>query len=152
MRRPTAPRRSWSAPDARPIANGAKMSPAMTERTLLDDQLRAADECRLTTTGRRTGEPRAISIWFAAVDDRVFMLAGGREQAHWVRNLQANPIVRVRLADRTFEGRAHVVEDEDGDPIARQALGAKYGTKWLRRWLRDSLPVRIDLDREVSEP
>ena len=30
------------------------------------------------------------------------------------------------------------------------ALAAKYGTKWLATWLRESLPVRIDLEREVE--
>lgn len=124
----------------------------MTGPGLLNDDLIAADECRLTTKGRRTGAPRQIAIWFAATEDHLYLLAGGREQAHWVRNLQADPKVRVSIRDRTFEGRARVVEGTDDDPTARQALGAKYGTKWLTRWLRESLPVRIDLDREVSAP
>jgi hypothetical protein len=58
--------------------------------------------------------------------------------------------VRVQIGQRTFEGRGRPVEGEDDDPTARKALGAKYGTKWLTRWLRESLPVRIDLDREVT--
>lgn len=122
----------------------------MTTPSLLDEDLRAAGECRLTTTGRRTGEPRKIKIWFAAVGDVVFMLAGGRDDAHWVRNIQANPVVRVEIQRRTFEGRGRAVEGEADDPVARDALAAKYGTKWLAKWLRESLPVRIDLEREVE--
>jgi deazaflavin-dependent oxidoreductase (nitroreductase family) len=117
---------------------------------LLDDELRAADECDLTTTGRTTGQPRTIRIWFAADGDRLYMLAGGRESAHWVRNVQADPRVRVRIVRRSFEGSARVVEGTDDDPLARRALAAKYGTKWLTRWLRESLPVRIDLHREST--
>jgi deazaflavin-dependent oxidoreductase (nitroreductase family) len=105
----------------------------------------------LTTTGRRTGEPRRITIWFAAVGDVVFMLAGGREDAHWVRNLRADPRVRVEIRGRTFEGRGRAVEGEVDDPLAREAVAAKYGTKGLTAWLRDSLPVRIELEREVDE-
>lgn len=121
----------------------------MTTASLLDDDLRAADECRLTTTGRKSGRPREIRIWFAAVGDRVFMLAGDREKAHWVRNLQADPTVRVAIRKRTFEGVGRPVEGDEDDPVARDAIAAKYGTKWLTRWLRESLPVRIDLEREV---
>ena len=121
----------------------------MTE-TLLDDDLRATVECRLITTGRHSGEPREIAIWFAAVADRVFVLSGGREEAHWVRNLQADPVVRVRIGGRTFEGRARAVEGEADDPVAREAIAAKYGTKWLKKWLRESLPVLIDLEREIT--
>ena len=117
---------------------------------LLDDDLRAATECRLVTTGRVSGEPREIRIWFAALGDRVFLLAGGREAAHWVRNVQATPAVQVRFGTRSFAGRGAVVEGQEDDPVARQAIAAKYGTKYLTKWLRESLPVRIDLEREVT--
>ena len=122
----------------------------MTTSPLLDDDLRSADECHLITTGRRTGQPRRIAIWFAAAGDVVFMLSGGREGAHWVRNIQADPVVHVQIRGRTFEGQGRTVEGGDDDPVARAALGAKYGTKWLSRWLRESLPVRIDLEREIG--
>jgi deazaflavin-dependent oxidoreductase (nitroreductase family) len=97
--------------------------------TLLDDDLRAATECRLITTGRSTGQPRRIVIWFAAIGDRVFMLAGGREQTHWVRNIEANPVVQVEIRKRRFEGRGRIVEGTDVDPVARDAIAGKYGTK-----------------------
>jgi len=67
-----------------------------------------------------------------------------------VRNLIADPLVRVRLGSRTFEGRARVVEGQAEDPLARAAIAAKYGTTGLKGWLRDSLPVAIDLERELS--
>jgi deazaflavin-dependent oxidoreductase (nitroreductase family) len=118
---------------------------------LLDDDLRAASVCMLTTIGRSTGEPREIEIWFAAVDDQVFLLSGGREGAHWVRNLQSDPRVQVRIRGRTFEGRAAVIEGTVEDPVARDALGAKYGRDGLRDWLRESLPVAITLERDVTE-
>jgi hypothetical protein len=67
-----------------------------------------------------------------------------------VRNVQANGEVRVRFGTRTFAGHGEVIEGRDDDPVARQAIAAKYGTKYLEKWLRESLPVRIDLQREVS--
>src|SRR5436190_22171588 len=63
----------------------------------------------LTTVGRRTGRPHRIEIWFAAHDGRLYMLAGGRERADWVRNLQANPRVTIELGDETRVGVAHVL-------------------------------------------
>ena len=122
----------------------------MTTDGLLDDALRASTECRLITTGRTTGQPREIRIWFAAVGDRIFMLAGGRDTAHWVRNVAANPIVHVRIGRRTFEGRGRRIEGEVDDPVARGAIAAKYGTRGLETWLRESLPVQIDLQREIA--
>jgi deazaflavin-dependent oxidoreductase (nitroreductase family) len=116
----------------------------------LDDELRAARECRLVTTGRTSGSPRRIELWFAAVGDRWFALAGGRDRAHWVRNLQADPRAVVEILGRTFEGTARLVEGTEEDPIAREAVAAKYGRRGLEDWLRASLPVAIDLEREIS--
>ena len=116
---------------------------------LLDDELRAAIVCDLTTTGRVTGEPREIEVWFAAAGDRVFLLAGGRERAHWVRNLRADPLVTLTIRGRRFEGRGQVIDGTSDDPVAREAIAAKYGTTGLKGWLRDSLPVAIDLEREA---
>ena len=118
--------------------------------TLLDDELRATRECRLITTGRASGQPRPVDLWFAAAGDRVFMLAGARERADWVSNLQANHVVRVQIGNRTFEGRASPIEGAPDDPAAREAIAAKYGRNGLSDWLRESLPVAIDLEREVD--
>jgi deazaflavin-dependent oxidoreductase (nitroreductase family) len=102
------------------------------------------------TTGRRSGEPREVRALFAAAGDVLYLLAGDRERAHWVRNLEAEPRVNVQIGARTFEGRGRVVGTQADDTGAREAIAAKYGTKWLSRWLRESLPVRIDLEREIT--
>ncbi|MEZ0241021.1 MAG: nitroreductase/quinone reductase family protein [Chloroflexota bacterium] len=108
--------------------------------------------CQLETIGRRTGQPRPIEIWFAADPERnrIYILAGGRESSHWVRNVQANPAVRVRIAGRWFSGSATNIEGQPDEVPARHLVGAKYGY-WkagteLRGWARDSLAVAIDLE------
>ncbi len=116
---------------------------------LLDDDLRAARVCHLVTTGRTSRRPRRIELWFAADGDRWFALAGGRHRAHWVRNLQADPHAAVEIRGRTFEGTARLVEGTDDDPIVREAVAAKYGRRGLEDWLQESLPVVIDLEREL---
>lgn len=64
----------------------------------------------LTTTGRRTGLPREIEIWFTRRDGRTYIISERHEHAHWVQNLLADPRVRWRVADETFTGRARVIE------------------------------------------
>jgi deazaflavin-dependent oxidoreductase (nitroreductase family) len=120
--------------------------------SLLDSTVAEADVCDLTTIGRVSGEPHAIEIWFAAVGDRLYLLAGGRESAHWVRNVAANPAVRVMIDGRRFRGSARAIEGEADDRLARELLAGKY-QGWtpgrrLTQWARESLPVAIDLDAE----
>ncbi len=103
----------------------------------------------LTTTGRRTGRPHTIEIWAAAHAGRLYLMAGGRERADWVRNLRADPAVQVRAGDEVRAGRARLVTDAAEEALARRLLAAKY-QGWragedLTEWARTALPVAIDL-------
>jgi deazaflavin-dependent oxidoreductase (nitroreductase family) len=109
-----------------------------------------ADEsyCYLTTTGRVSGRPREIEIWFGLDGETLYMLSGGRDRSNWVRNLQRDPNVGVRIGDRTFAGRARVLEPGEEDERARMLLFEKYSGSYsgdLQDWRRRALPVAVDL-------
>jgi|SRR5450759_355786 deazaflavin-dependent oxidoreductase (nitroreductase family) len=93
----------------------------------------------LTTTGRRSGEPRRIEIVFHVIDGRI-VLSGmpRREKRAWLANIEANPWVTVHLkrdvvAD--LPGEARVVTDE----TERRALLVHVA----RAWGRDDLEVMV---------
>ena len=103
--------------------------------------------CHLQTTGRTSGRPRTIEIWFATDGERIYLLAGGRHRAHWVRNLVADPHVRIRIGGRTLEGDARVIEGGERETLARHLLATKY-QGWaegrpLSSWAAGALPVEI---------
>ena len=107
------------------------------------------DYCYLTTTGRVSGEPREIEIWFGLDGAAVYLLSGGGDRSNWVRNLRRDPAVTVRIAGTTWPGRARIVEDADEDERARTLLVDKYTPGYsgnLDDWRRRSLPVAIDLE------
>ena len=78
--------------------------------TLAPSQINAS-VCYLETIGRVSGRPHEIEIWFAADGDTIWMLSGGMDRSDWVRNLQHNPAVRVRIAGEWLTGRAAIVTD-----------------------------------------
>src|SRR5690242_8826708 len=85
--------------------------------------------CYLTTTGRRTGRPHTIEIWFGAPSDRparIYLMSGGGERSDWVRNLQADPRVTVRIGEVTWEATASVVGDSAEEARVRTLLATKY--------------------------
>ena len=93
----------------------------------------------LTTIGRKTGLPREIEIWFVSFDDKYYVLAEHGEKAQWVRNIRANPRVRVRVGDQSFDAIARVLDktrDQSTYDQARKLEREKYG------W-GDGLPVEI---------
>jgi|SRR5438445_5210171 len=102
--------------------------------------------CYVTTRGRVTGRPHEIEIWFGRDGDTIYMLSGGAGRSDWVKNIRADGAVTVRIGEETFAGSGRIVEQAEEDSLARKLLGDKYGhTMDLTRWLREALPVAIEL-------
>ena len=108
------------------------------------DVLRHENVLYLTTVGRNTGKPRTIEIWFVSYKGRIYLLAEHGLKAQWVRNIQANPEVRMQIAQRGFRAHGHIL-DHARDHQEWQAVTAlshrKYG------W-GDGLPVAFTLCRD----
>ena len=112
-------------------------------------RLAGEEYCYLTTTGRLSGRPHEIEIWFAIEEDTLYLLSGGGEGSDWVKNLRANPSVTVRIAKHIFTGLARIVGDKEEDTLARHLLAAKY-QGWregrpLSDWARTALLVALEI-------
>jgi deazaflavin-dependent oxidoreductase (nitroreductase family) len=98
----------------------------------------------LTTVGRNTGKFRTIEIWFVSYEGRLYLLAEHGLKAQWVRNIQANPEVRIQIAQHRFRARGRILDDAR-DRQEWQAVAAlsrrKYG--WGH-----GLPVAFDASQE----
>lgn len=112
------------------------------------------DYCYLTTTGRLSGKPHEIEIWFAAQNNTLYLLSGdGRSD--WVKNLRKNPSVTVRIANQTFAGSARIVQDDQEETVSRHMLADKYQEREadgsLSEWAQTALPVAVDLISSVTK-
>jgi deazaflavin-dependent oxidoreductase (nitroreductase family) len=117
--------------------------------TTLLIQLSTEEYCYLTTTGRISGRPHEIEIWFGVQNGTLYLLSGS-EKSDWVRNLLKDPSVRVRIAEHIFPGTARVVQDKEEDRTARYLLAEKYqeweAEKTPSHWAQTALPVAIDVN------
>ncbi len=105
------------------------------------------DFCYLTTTGRHTGTPHRIEIWFALGDGVVYILSGGGDRSDWVRNLMISPEVVLEIGDERRTTTARVVTDPTDDEMARRLVLEKYRPRDdgdLGDWGRMSLPIAVD--------
>ena len=105
----------------------------------MDATLRAAlarsQVIDITTTGRRSGEPRRIEIFIHNLDGRLVisgMPAPGRTRA-WLRNVADNPAVTLHYkgpdAVGDLDGTARVITD----PGERRALLEGVARNWGRK-------------------
>jgi deazaflavin-dependent oxidoreductase (nitroreductase family) len=100
----------------------------------------------LTTTGRRSGLPREIEIWFALGDGGASVLVMCEVETAWYRNLRADPRCAVRIAGTSLPGRAEVPpRGSPEEAAARGVLVAKYGDQVAPGdpWREAGLPVRV---------
>jgi deazaflavin-dependent oxidoreductase (nitroreductase family) len=111
----------------------------------------------LETTGRRTGKRRQTPVGNGLIGEH-FWLVAQRGADGYVRNIRANPQVRVRVRRRWHSGTAHLLPEDDWsarlDRIG-DALGpARRLDAWLlRRFIRtlETKPVTVRVDLTEDE-
>lgn len=54
----------------------------------------------LTTTGRRTGNPHQIEIWFVETGGCFYLISEFPDRADWVRNIVKTPAAVIRVGSR----------------------------------------------------
>jgi deazaflavin-dependent oxidoreductase (nitroreductase family) len=122
----------------------------------MDDQVRRAlthgDTIDITTTGRRTGEPRRIELVFHNLGGRIYlsgMPRAGRARA-WLLNLAADPHFTFHLkrsVKADLPATARVISDE----AERRAVFADVVKIWngqdIETMVRHSPLVEVTIDQ-----
>jgi len=78
----------------------------------------------LTTTGRKSGEPRTTPLIYAQDGDRYVIVAskgGAPEHPGWYENLAQDPNVELQVKDEVFPARARTAEGEERERLWRKA-------------------------------
>jgi deazaflavin-dependent oxidoreductase (nitroreductase family) len=65
----------------------------------------------LTTTGRKSGQKRITPLQYELIGSDYYLGAARGLQADWVRNIQANPQVELRVGSKHIQGSAEIVTD-----------------------------------------
>jgi deazaflavin-dependent oxidoreductase (nitroreductase family) len=100
----------------------------------------------LETRGRRTGLPRVVPIGNGLRGDTFWIVTEHGYHADYVRNIQADPRVRVKVRGRWRPGTAHLLPGEDPYALLR-ALRRPLNDAMLLAVGTEQLVVRVDLDR-----
>lgn len=74
----------------------------------------------ITTIGHKTGRQHQIEIWYVDYAGNYYIVSEKRENAHWVRNLTANPNITFSIGTR---------EDKEGVVMATAAIARSITKK-----------------------
>jgi deazaflavin-dependent oxidoreductase (nitroreductase family) len=99
----------------------------------------------LETIGRRTGGPRRVPVGGRKKGDIVWLVAAHARKVFYVRNIEANPRVRVRANGRWYEGTASVRPDDNAR--RRMMWCSPINGLFLLIAATDFVSIRVDLSR-----
>lgn len=105
---------------------------------------RVPSQALLETTGRISGQPRQTPVGGKVVGDTFWFVSMYGTRSNYVRNIEANNAVRLRIDGRWRSGKAHLLPNDDADARNSQmtwvnrTANSKLGTELLT--------IRVDLD------
>src|SRR2546426_6156423 len=97
----------------------------------------------LTTTGRKTGKPHRIEIWFVARDGKYYLVSEQGDRSHWVQNLKSDPKISFTVGKDIYRGRGRVIDRKKESELAAKIaalMNAKY--KWSEGLIVELAPAR----------
>lgn len=100
----------------------------------------------LTTTGRKTGEPRISPLYFLRDGDRVIVAAskgGAAKNPMWYLNLKANPKVGVQIKKEVLDLTARDATDEERARYWPQLVDMYPSYDAYQSWTDRTIPIVI---------
>ncbi|MEU3979440.1 nitroreductase/quinone reductase family protein [Streptomyces sp. NPDC026672] len=114
------------------------------QRVLNPVMRRVPFQTLLETTGRVSGRPRRTPVGGRRTGHVFWLVSEFGTRSQYVRNIQADPRVRVRVGGRWHTGTARLLPDDD--PVARLATLPRMNGLAVRTFGTGLLTVRVDLD------
>jgi deazaflavin-dependent oxidoreductase (nitroreductase family) len=99
----------------------------------------------LETTGRRSGKPRRVPVGDGLRGGHFWIVTEHGRHADYVRNIERDARVRVKVGRRWYAGTAHVLGDDDPEARLRW-LDRPLNDVGLRIMASEMLVVRVDLE------
>jgi deazaflavin-dependent oxidoreductase (nitroreductase family) len=101
-----------------------------------DDLRRIEDQStvELTTIGRKSGQPRGVTIWFVHDQGSLYVQAGKDGKTDWYRNLLAKPEATLRFEGLTVRGLAKAVDDAAETQRIHGLFSGKYLSARVMGW------------------
>src|SRR5258707_15677725 len=104
------------------------MSNKPTRNDDLKNRLSRSREINITVTGRKSGRPISIPVWFVLEADKLYLLPVQGSDTQWYKNVLKNPSIRIEARGAEAEVKAVPVTDAAQVSSVVEKFRAKYGT------------------------
>jgi deazaflavin-dependent oxidoreductase (nitroreductase family) len=100
----------------------------------LIDRLSRYREIKITVTGRKSGRPISIPVWFVFEDDKLYLLPVQGSDTQWYKNVLKNPKIGIDARGEEAEFRAMPITDLKQVAPVVEKFREKYGAGDVKKY------------------
>jgi deazaflavin-dependent oxidoreductase (nitroreductase family) len=118
--------------------------PAQTDS--LKDRLSHSNEITITVTGRTSGRPISIPVWFALEGDTLHLVPVQGSDTQWYKNVLKNPKIRIEAQGAEGEFNAVPITEAKQVKDVVEKFRVKYGAGEVKKYYsKFDVAVRVGL-------
>jgi deazaflavin-dependent oxidoreductase (nitroreductase family) len=105
-----------------------------TRNDNLKNRLSRSREINITVTGRKSGRPISIPVWFVLEDGKLHLLPVSGSDTQWYKNVLNNPSIRIETGGAKGEVKLAPVNDAKQVSSIVEKFRAKYGPSDVKKY------------------
>jgi deazaflavin-dependent oxidoreductase (nitroreductase family) len=110
------------------------MSKKPSSSDVLKNRLSRLNEITITVTGRKSGRPISVPVWFVLEDGKLYLLPVSGSDTQWYKNTLKTPSFRIDAGGDTAELRALPVTDTKQVSSIVEKFRAKHGAGDVKKY------------------
>jgi len=110
------------------------MSNKPARNDALRDRLSRSREINITVTGRKSGRPISIPVWFVLENGKLYLLPVSVSDTQWYKNVLKNPSIRIEAGGAEAELKVAPVTDAKQVSSVVEKFRAKYGANDVKKY------------------
>lgn len=100
----------------------------------LKDHLARYREIKITVTGRKSGRPISVPVWFVLDADKLYLLPVQGSETQWYKNVLKNPAMRIDARGVGAEFNAAPITDAKQVASVVEKFRKKYGAGDVKKY------------------
>jgi deazaflavin-dependent oxidoreductase (nitroreductase family) len=104
------------------------------QKDAMKDRLSKSSEITLTVTGRKSGRPVSIPVWFVWEDDKLYLLPVKGSDTQWYKNVLKSPSITIDARGAEAELKAIPITDPKQVSSVVAIFRTKYGASDVKKY------------------
>lgn len=105
-----------------------------TQSDTLKTALSRASEIHISVTGRKSGKTISNPVWFAADENKLYLLPVKGSDTQWYKNVLKKPSIRVKAGSAETELKVTPISDTKQVASVVEKFREKYGAGDVKKY------------------